>query len=84
MEEGYASAPEALTIAEKLVLGFKIFAEQVNGIKGSTVKEPIVEELVLTLELEEDIPVAELKAIDDQEEELYFESYVLNSIMDVL
>ena len=65
-------------IVERLVPGFEIFAEQVNGIKKSLIEEPIMVELVMTPEHEEDVPAAELKATDDQEEELNFESYVLN------
>ena len=83
MEDGYANTTETLMIIDRLVSSFKIFAEQVNGIKESTIEEPLVEELVMTLKHEEDVPAAELKATDDQEEELKFNSYIINSIIDI-
>ena len=76
VEEGanypYTDNPKPLMIADKLVLGFEIFVEQVKEIKEPTVEKPIVEELVHTPELEEDIPVVKLKDAADQEEELNF------------
>ena len=83
VEEGYASAPKPLIIIEKWVPSFDIFTEQMNGIKESFIEEPTLEELVLTPEPEKDVPIVEPKSIDDQEEELNFTSYVLNSIIDV-
>ena len=50
MEEGtncpYKGNPEPLMIAKKLVPRFEIFAEHVDGIKESTIEEPIMEELI--------------------------------------
>ena len=42
----YTGKPKPLMIVEKLVPGFKIFAEEVNGIKELIIEEPMVEELV--------------------------------------
>ena len=60
MEEGanypYTGKPEPLLIADKLILGFEIFAEEMNGVREPIVKEPVVEELVLNEELEEVTP----------------------------
>ena len=70
-------------IIEKLVPNFKIFAEEVNGIKEVIVEEPMVEELIQASGPEEDIPIVEQKITDDQQKEHDFESYVLDSILDV-
>ena len=70
-------------IAKKLVPGFEIFIEEVNGIKKIIVEEPMVEELVQIEEPEGDIPTVELKDTVDQDGERDFESFVLNSIIDV-
>ena len=55
----YISKPEPLLVADKLVPGFEIFTEEVNGIREPVVKETVVEELVLSEEPEEIIPAAE-------------------------
>ena len=69
MEEGanypYIDKPEPLLITNKLVSGFEIFTEEVNGIREPVVKEVVVEELVMSEELEEVIPAAEQKKADD-------------------
>ena len=69
VEEGanypYTDKPEPLLIANKLVSGFEIFTEEVNGIREPVVKEVVVEELVMSEELEEVIPAAEQKKADD-------------------
>ena len=70
-------------IAEKLVPDFEIFVEQVKEIKEPTIEKPIVEELIQTLESEHDIPAVEQKVTGDQQKEHDFESYVLDSILDV-
>ena len=50
VEEGanypYTGKPEQLMIAEKLVPGFEIFDEEVNGTKEPIIEEHVVEELV--------------------------------------
>ena len=52
MEKGanypYTGKPESLLIADKLVPGFEIFAEEMNGIREPVVEEVVVEELVLS------------------------------------
>ena len=87
MEEGtncpYKGNSEPLMIAEKLVSRFEIFTEHVDGIKESIIEEPILEELIQALELERNIPAVELKDTVDQDGERDFESFVLNSIIDV-
>ena len=69
MEEGtnylYTGNPEPLMVADKLVPKFKIFAKHLNRIEESTVKKPMAEEFVLTLELEMDIPAMEQKDASD-------------------
>ena len=52
-------------------------------IKEFTIEKPIVEELVRTPEPEEDIPIVEQKITNDQQKEHDFESYVLDSILDI-
>ena len=79
----YEGALNPLMIVKKLVPGFDIFIEHLNGIKEVVIEEPIVEELVLTPESGEDIPAMKLKDIADLKKELNFESYVIESIMDV-
>ena len=63
MEEGanypYTGKPEPLLIADKLIPGFEIFNEEVNGIREPVVKEVVVEEIVLSEEPEEVIPAVE-------------------------
>ena len=63
MREGtnypYAGKPEPLMIADKLVPGFEIFAEEMSEIREPTVKEAVVEELVLSEEPEEVVPAPE-------------------------
>ena len=63
MQEGanypYTGKPEPLLIADKLISGFEIFTEEVNGIREPVVEEAVVEELVLSEEPEEVIPAAE-------------------------
>ena len=60
VEEGtnypYAGKPEPLMIADKLVPSFEIFAEEMNEVRGPIAKEAVIEELVLSEELEEVIP----------------------------
>ena len=69
MEEGancpYAGKPEPLMIADKLVPSFEIFAGEIGEISGPAVKEAVIEELVLSEEPEEVIPVPEWKEADD-------------------
>ena len=79
----YTGKPEPLLIADKLIPGFEIFAEKVNGIREPIVKEAVVEEPVLSEEPEEVIPAVEQKKANDQEDECDFASFVLNSILDV-
>ena len=70
MKEGtnypYAGKPEPLMIADKLVPGFEIFAEEMNGVRGPIAKEAVIEELVLSKEPEEVTPTPERKEADDQ------------------
>ena len=56
-------------IAEKLVPGFEIFAEEVNGIREVIVKDPIVEELIQASEPKNDVPMVEQRVVDDQQKE---------------
>ena len=70
-------------IADKLVPGFEIFAEEMNGVRGPIAKEAVIEELVLSEELEEVIPMPEQKEAYGQEEECDFSSFVFNNINDV-
>ena len=78
----YTGKSEPLLIADKLVPGFEIFIDEVNGIRKPVVKEVVLEELVLSEEPKEVIPAAEQKKADDQEEECDFASFVLNNILD--
>ena len=55
----YAGKPEPLMIADKLVPGFEIFAEEMSEIREPIVKEAVIEELVLSEEPEEVIPAPE-------------------------
>ena len=68
----YTGKPEPVMIADKLVPGFEIFAEEMIEIKGSIVKEAVIEELVLSEEPGEAIPAPEQKEADDQEGECDF------------
>ena len=70
-------------IADKLVLGFEIFAEEMNKVRGPISKKAMIEELVLSEELEEVIPAPEQKEADGQEGECDFSSFVFNNINDV-
>ena len=70
-------------IAEKLAPSFKIFVEEVNGIKKLIVEKPVVEELVQTEEPKENIPPVKLKNTIDQEKECDFTTFVLNGILDI-
>ena len=69
MEEGtnypYTGKPEPLLIANKIVLRFEIFVEEVNGIREPVVKEAIVEELVLDEEPKKVITTTEQKKAGD-------------------
>ena len=63
---------------------FEIFTEYVNGLKKADVVDASMEELIVAEEEpKEDIATPKVKIIDDQDEELDLEAYVLNSIMDV-
>ena len=88
VEEGtnypYTGNPKLLVVAREVISGFEIFTEYVNGVKiGTNDAEVIVEELLIDPESKEYITAPELKDVVDQEKELDFETYVLNSIMDV-
>ena len=87
MKEGfnypYAGKLEPLLIADKLVPGFEIFAEEMNEIRRPAVREAVIEELVLSEEPEEVIPASEQKEADDQEGEWDFASFIFNNIIDV-
>ena len=84
MKEGanypYTGKPEPLMIADKLVPGFEIFAEEMNEVRGPIAKEAVIEELVLSEEPEEVIRALERKEADDQEGECDFTSFVFNNI----
>ena len=54
-----------------------------SEIKEPTVKEAVVEELVLSEEPEEVVSAPEQKEADDQEGECDFTSFVFNNIVDV-
>ena len=63
MEEGanypYTGKSEPLLITDKFISTFEIFAEELNGIREPIVEEAVVEELVLSEELEEVISAVE-------------------------
>ena len=79
----YDGKPEPLMIADKLVPGFEIFAEEMGEISRPVVKEAVMEELVLSEEPEGVVPAPKQKEADVQEGECDFTSFVFNNVADV-
>ena len=82
----YKGTPEPILVAGEVIPGFEIFTEYVNGVeKEDVIKFPtdLEELIVVEEEPKEDTTTPKVKSIDDQNEELDLEAYVLNSIMDL-
>ena len=82
----YQGTPEPILMAGEVIPGFEIFADHVDRGKQTVADEApvIVEELIVAEEEpKEDVAIPEVKATEDQDEELDLEAYVLNFIMDV-
>ena len=82
----YQGTPKPILMAREVSPRFEIFIDYMDkGKRAITDEAPVIVEELIVAEEEpkEDVAIPEVKATDDQDEELDLEAYVLNSIMDV-
>ena len=69
-------------MAGKVVSGFEIFSEFMNGLKVEAIEEAPIEELIIGSGSDKDVVIMEPKDADGHDKEQDFETFINNSFID--